>query len=250
MLLSFLAGQAAMSQTAPGGSAPPAGRLIDFNNNLWLSYSGDHVVSGRWGLHFDGHWRRAELGTTWQQFLFRPGVNFALSRSVSLSGGYAYIKTYPYGDYRARTTVEEHRTHQQVVFRHAGQSASVQHRVRLEQRFVRYPDPQPRRWTYQNRVRYLIRADLPLAKAAGGRTSWYVPISNEVFIGIAPNYGARPFDQNRLTISIGRALAAARVEVGYMKHFVGQRNGRIFEFNNTFLITVSSNVSLGRVFGN
>lgn len=239
--LALAAAQFAAAQTAP--------RIIDFNQHLWLSYNGDHKVKGNWGLHFDGHWRRADLGPRWQQLLLRPAVNYALSPTVQASAGYAFIKTYPYGDFPNRTSISEHRLHQQISLTRPVGSIRVQHRARIEQRFTKYVDPQPRRYTYQNRFRYMIRAEAPLATDPSGRVSWYLPAFNEIFIGIAPNYGARPFDQNRTFIGVGKALAHARVEAGYMNQFIGQRNGRIFEFNNTVVVTVSSNVPLSALWG-
>jgi hypothetical protein len=227
---------AAFSQTVP--------RLIDFNQHFWSTYSGDHRVSGPWGIHLEGQWRRADFGTEWQQLLLRPGLNFAVTPSIQITLGYAYIKTIPYGDFPARIGFPEHRIYQQGQVTRRWRSLRLQHRVRFEQRFLQYPDPQPRSWTYQNRFRYLIKLEIPLVTDASGEVEWYVPAFNEVLIGIPPNYGARPFDQNRLFLGLGRALPGARVEVGYMKQFLGQRNGRIFEFNNTLLLQVTSNVAL------
>jgi hypothetical protein len=219
-------------------------RSLDFNQHAWYTYSGDHAISGRWGIHLEGQWRRADLGTEWQQYLLRPGVNFALSRSLQLTAGYALVRTYPYGDFPLRKSVPEHRIYQQALFTHAWRSLRVQHRPRLEQRFIRYPDPEPRSWTYQNRFRYMLRVEIPLVTESNGRPVWYLPAFNEVLIGISPNYGARPFDQNRLFVGVGRALPGAKVEVGYMNQFIGQRNGRIFEFNNTLFVAITSNVPL------
>lgn len=215
-------------------------RVIDFNTHLWTVYSGDHPVSERWGLHFDGQWRRAEFGGKWQQLLLRPGVNFALTRRVQLTAGYAYIRTYPYGEFPARAAFPEHRLYQQVQVTHGWGMMRVQHRSRLEQRFVGTAGPQPRTWTYQNRFRQQVRVEAPL------RDSWYLPVFNEIFIGLPPNYGARVFDQNRLFAGVGRAAGRVKVEAGYLNHFVGQRNGRVFEFNNTLLVTVSSSAALRR----
>jgi len=216
-----------------------------------MSYSGDHRVAGRWGVHFDGQWRRADLGTRWQQYQLRPGLNFALSKSVLLTAGYAFTRTYPYGEFPLRTSVPEHRIYQQALVTHFWRSLRVQHRTRMEQRFIRYPDPQPRRNTYQNRFRYLLRVEIPLVTRAGDLPAvWYLPVFNEVLIGIAPNYGARPWDQNRFFLGIGRALPQARVEVGYMNQFIGQRNGRIFESNNTVVVAVTSSFSFASLFGN
>ncbi len=222
-------------------------RFVDFNHHMWYSYSGDHPFSsGPWGLHFDTQWRRSDLGIDWQQYQFRPGLNYAVSPSVLLTVGYAFTKSYPYGDYPSRDSIPEHRIYQQGLIKQKWGRVPLQHRIRLEQRFVQYADPQPRTWTYQNRFRYQLKADIPLSKNEIGNAVWYVPVYNEILIGIPPNYGARPFDQNRLFAGIGRAFGAAKVEAGYMNQFISQRNGRIFELNNTLFVTITSDVSIPR----
>lgn len=234
---------------SPFAFGQTAGRTVDFNHHAWYSYSGDHPISGPWGIHFDGQWRRADLGTEWQQLQLRPGINYSLSDKVLATVGYAFTKAYPYGDYPVRDSIPEHRIYQQALITHPLQSLRIQHRIRMEQRFLRYPDPEPRKWTYQNRFRYLLRGEMPLVRDENSRVAWYIPAFNEILIGIPPNYGARPFDQNRLFVGIGRAYPKFKVEAGYMNQFIGQRNGRIFEFNNTLFVTVTSSVPLGTLWG-
>src|SRR5215204_4752029 len=60
-------------------------------HSMWLVYSGDHPVSGRFGLVFDSHMRLTADGDQQRQLLVRPGVSFALSDRVKLSAGYALM---------------------------------------------------------------------------------------------------------------------------------------------------------------
>lgn len=88
----------------------------------------------------------------------------------------------------------------------------------------------------------MFRTDIPLNK------DWYVPLWDEVLLGIPPNYGARSFDQNRMFVGVGRSLGkAGNVEFGYMNQFLGQRNGQIFEGNNTIFVTFTSNFDLSEL---
>ena len=232
--------------SAFGQSSP---KILDFNKHGWFSYSGDHNVAGRWGLHFDSQWRRSNVVTRWQQCQLRPGLNFQYSPWLLLTLGYAFTRSYPYGDFPGRAAVPEHRIYQQALIRTSTRLAVIQQRIRMEQRFIRYADPQPRSWTYQNRFRYLLKADVPITRKADTSARWYVAVFDEVLIGIPPNYGARPFDQNRLFAGIGYSRARANIEAGYMNQFIGQRKGRIFEFNNTLFVTVTSRAPLAKLFG-
>jgi hypothetical protein len=89
----------------------------------------------------------------------------------------------------------------------------------------------------------MLRVEVPV------KNGWYLPMFDEIFLGFPPNYGARPFDQNRLFFGVGKSLGGVNVEAGYMNQLIGQRNGRIYEFNNTLWMGISSNVPLARLIG-
>ena len=216
--------------------------ILDFNHHAWVSYSGEHAVKGKWGLHFDAQWRRSDLGTEWQQYQIRPGLNYEWNKNVLLTLGYVYTRSYPYGDYPLRKAFPEHRVYQQARIQHKASGLQLQHRIRLEQRLIQYPNSDPAPWTYQNRFRYLLKADIPI------KGNWYLPVYDEILFGIPPNIGARTFDQNRIFAGVGYRMPKANVEVGYLNQFLGQRNGRIFEANNTLFVTVTSNFSFADYF--
>jgi len=226
-------------------TSQPIPKVTDFNNNGWFSYSGDHRVSGRWGVHFDAQWRRFNVVTRWQQYQARPGVNFALTPNVLLTAGYVFTRAYPYGDYPVPAAFPEHRTYQQALIRHPREGVRFSQRFRIEQRFIKYPNTPDQSWTYQNRFRYMLRADIPLTKTTEGRADWYLPVWDEIFLAIPPNQGARAFDHNRIFVGIGKSLGApGNLELGYMNQFLGQRNGRIFESNSTLFVTFTSTFDL------
>jgi hypothetical protein len=239
---------ALLSSFAAAQDSSPGTKLLDFNPHGWFSYSGDHPVSGPWGLHFDAQWRRSDFGTEWQQYQLRPGLNYQWSENLLLTLGYVYTRSYPYGEFPARAAFPEHRMYQQALVRHSAGAVRMQHRIRMEQRWIEYPN-QPSEWTYQNRFRYLLKADFPLSKREDGSIKWYLPVYDEIVIGIPPNYGARPFDQNRIFAGVGYSTGPVNFELGYLKQFLGQRNGRVFEFNSTLFFTATSNVPLAKLFG-
>ena len=49
----------------------------------------------------------------------------------------------------------------------------------------------------------------------------------------------------RVFLGVGRTLGPdANLEAGYLNQFLGQRNGRVFEFNSTFLVSFTNRFSL------
>jgi hypothetical protein len=230
-------------------TAAQSPKILDFNPHGWVSYSGDHDVRDKWGIHFDAQWRRSDLFTEWQQYQLRPGLNYRRNRNQLFTVGYVFTKAYPYGDFPVTDAFPEHRTYQQALLRQDRGAVIFQHRIRLEQRWIRYPTTPDKSYTYQNRLRYLLKADFPITRTQNGAAKWYVPVYNEFLIGIPPNYGARPWDQNRIFAGVGYSTGrAGNVEVGYLNQIIGQRNGRIFEFNNTVFMTFTSNYSLANLF--
>jgi hypothetical protein len=231
-------------------AAAQSPKIIDFNPHGWVSYSGDHDIKGKWGIHFDAQWRRSDFFTEWQQYQLRPGLNYRRNRNQLFTLGYVFTKAYPYGDFPVIQAFPEHRTYQQALLRQDRGAVILQHRIRLEQRWIQYPTNPGKSYTYQNRFRYLLKADFPITRTRSGSAKWYLPVYNEFLIGFAPNYGARPWDQNRLFGGIGYNTGpAGNVEIGFLNQFLGQRNGRIFEFNNTLFVTFTSNYSLAHLFG-
>ncbi len=188
------------------------------------------------GVHFDGQWRRSKIMTRWQQYQLRPGLNLQASKSILLTLGYAYTRTYPYGEFPVTDAIPEHRIYEQALVRHRRDRVTLLQRIRMEQRFVRYPSTHDRSWTYQNRFRYMLKAEFPLRVRRDRTLAWYLPVYDEILLGIPPNFGARSFDQNRLFAGIGYSGARGNVEVGRLIQFLGQRNGRVFEFNNTLCL--------------
>ncbi|MCW5983474.1 MAG: DUF2490 domain-containing protein [Bryobacteraceae bacterium] len=236
---------------SPAAAQTPAGRLHDHNFNAWLAYIGDHPVSGRWGVHLEGQFRRHDAFLRPQQLLLRPAVNYRLTTSLAASAGYAYVDTARYGEYPAQTPSTEHRSYQQISLHHKAAGMEFVHRGRNEQRWLSRNavstagDVQRLGWRYQNRVRYMIRATAPL-QADG----WYLAFVNELFLNYAPLHGARVFDQTRPFVGVGRRIARdTRFEVGYQAQTVLQRNASVLEINHTLQIGITSRVPFRREAG-
>jgi len=222
-------------------------RIVTDNEHAWFSYFGDHPISKRWELHLEGQWRRHDVGLKWQQLLIRPGVNFALNQNVILTTGYGFVDTFEYGDYPVPYRFPEHRLFEQLLLKQNLGKLDIQHRYRLEQRFLGVrSDPavdQIDSSRYENRFRYMMRFNIPLT----ADKKFYIGTFDEFFINFGRNVAANIFDQNRAYIALGFPIAqGTRVEVGYLFQILQQRNGRIFEFNHTFQVNLFSNVPFFR----
>lgn len=203
-------------------------------------YFGDHPVKGRWELHLEEQWRRHDGIFRWQQNLFRPGVNYQVTERVSLTAGYAHIRTYPYGDYPVPNAFNEHRPWQQMIVTQRFGRIRWQHRFRQEQRWIQSAAT-PDVWRYSNRFRYFGKGVVPMK----GR--WFGAFYDEVFINLPPNLNVRKADQNRAYAAIGRRVGRHNsFELGYLYQVIAQGNGRVFEHNHTLQLGFFSRAPFGR----
>ncbi|MBC7925616.1 MAG: DUF2490 domain-containing protein, partial [Bryobacteraceae bacterium] len=119
-------------------AAPASAQVVDHNWNGWGMYFGDHPIGkSRWGVHLEGQWRRSDGFNRWQQLLLRPGVNFEVNKFLLLTGGYAFINSYPYGEFPAvAKATPEHRIWEQAALRYKTGKVSWSTRFRFENRFL------------------------------------------------------------------------------------------------------------------
>ena len=143
--------------------------------------------------------------------------------------GYGYIITFPYGDFPAGPhRVPEHRIFEQILWTESIGRVSINHRLRLEQRMLakvdqKIDDYAVKDWTYLNRVRYQLRATVPLNHAKMQDKTWYITAFDELFIGFGSNVNQNIFDQNRIGLLGGYQFSKTfRIEGGIFNQTVQQ----------------------------
>lgn len=230
-------------------------RLSDKNTIGWFVYTGVFKIKPKISVHTEYQWRRADGVKNWQQSLLRTSINYAIRKDVSLNVGYAFVETFPYGDYTPSNTFPEHRIFEQAVINNPLGRLSLSHRFTLEQRFVGSISVQNGKkntdWNYLNRIRYRIRAELPLTKnIQSGKNIWSIAFMDELFIGWGNNIGVNIFDQNRVAMLLNYQLnKKIKLEAGYLNQIVQQgkriNDKTVFQNNNGFIL--ASHLSLSFV---
>ncbi len=220
-------------------------RVRDHNTNTWVMYFSDARLSDHWSIHTEAQWRRARVLRDPLQNLFRVGGNYHLNDQVMLTAGYALVLSSPYGDFPAAGRTTEHRIYQQILLRSAYGPLGVQHRYRLEQRWLGAVEGSD--YTYVNRTRYQLRMALPLLGGKIEAGTPYAVVSDELFVNFGRSVQNNFFDQNRAYAALGYQFTKAlAMELGYLHHLVQQRSGRVFEYNNTLQINLTFNPDLRR----
>lgn len=230
---------------------------LNTNNTIgWFNYFGTFKVSEKFSIHTEYQWRRTKTITDWQQSLLRVGVNYNLNPRVLFRVGYAWIETFPYGEYPINglgRDFTEHRIFEMVQLSHKEGIVDFSHRFMLEQRFVgRYSSANETtedEFPLLNRMRYMLRLNIPLKGKEIKDKTPYVSIYDEIFIGFGENVNANVFDQNRIGALLGyRFNKNVRIEGGYLNQilqFGRQINGQnVFQNNNGFIVNANFNFDL------
>lgn len=219
------------------------------NSNGWYMYFGDHKFSSKWGVHLEAQFRRHDVITSGQQLLLRTGINYHLTDQTFLTAGYAFIQTYPYGEFPVAAAFPEHRLWQQAQIKSQLRKWEMISRFRLEQRWQYLPVEQtdgsfaPGEAVYQNRFRIFTRFSIPFAGETIEEKSWYVTFYDEVFISFGENVKMNVFDQNRAYVALGyRIPKVGRLEFGYLNQLVLKSNGTQVESNHTLQLGLISNI--------
>jgi len=216
------------------------------NTNAWLMYFGNHKFSGQLGLHAEIQWRRSDVFSENQQLLLRTGLDFYAKPDLRFTIGYAFIETYPYGEFAVPRAFPEHRIWQQLLLQQDLGKVKLSHRYRLEQRMIGNASTGKfENGRYENRMRYMAKATINITK---GTHPIFAALYDEVFINFGKDVGYNIFDQNRLYGAVGFSISPAfKMELGYLYQIVQLRNlegaslkNRI-ENNHTLQIALFSN---------
>lgn len=231
-------------------------RVSTANSFLWLTTNNTVKLNNRVSTWVEYQWRRTDMGENWQQSLLRVGSLYKFNDRVSAGIGYAWVESFPYGEYPARINkpYPEHRIFQQVNVADKIGRVQLQHRGRLEQRMLgilaatsgkeqRALD----RWNYLNRIRYQLSLVVPINNALLENNTLYATAYDELFLGFGKNVQQNVFDQNRTGFTLGYKLNNNfRIEGGYF-HLVLQQSGttpkgeQIFQYNNGAIVNFITN---------
>jgi hypothetical protein len=173
----------------------------------WLVYFGNQKIDNKWNIQSDFQYRNHQVLSQRNQYLLRAGVGYNLKeQNHNLLLGFAYIATDSYDEVNTfKATRFESRIYQQYLYKHRFGKTYVNHRVRLEERFLANE--------FGLRGRYFISMQKPFKGKDITKHSSYFSTYNELFIDIKN----AQFDRNRLYVGLGYGITEhIRIETGYM----------------------------------
>lgn len=192
----------------------------------WFIYLGNQKVNKNWNFHSEIQYRNYNFIGDTNQLLLRTGIGYNLTENNNnVLMGYGFINTHNYvfnSDEKIETN--EHRIFQQFITRQNFGILFLQHRYRIEERFL--PDD------FQMRFRYFLAINVPINKKTMDKNTLYFSGYNELFIR-----AEKPtFDRNRLYGALGYVINKnIKIEAGLMAQTLENSNRNQFQivlFNN------------------
>jgi len=193
----------------------------------WMMYFGNQKLSDRWNWHNEIQYRNYNFAGDLEQLLLRTGIGYNLSaNNNNLLLGYAYIHGEPYiAGTDEKTNVNEHRIFQQFISRQQFGRFYLQHRYRIEERFIEED--------FKMRFRYFLGLNVPITKKEMVSHAIYLSLYNEIFI--QPK--SPVFDRDRVYGAIGYVFSSnLKVEAGMMAQLLESSDRAQFQIAvfNTF----------------
>ncbi len=218
--------------------AKPA-KKVNSSVQVWTAFYHQSRLSTKWGIWFDGQFRRTDFLNRWATIILRPGVVYHLSDDARLVGGYAYARFYP-GE-SGGDVQPEHRFWQQINWEGKLGKVATNQWVRVEERFRRklVQNELTDGYMYNWRFRCMVSGQIPLK---GDKVKPGAPgllLQDEIWLNAGRQITYNYFDQNRLFLGLVVPFSEQlRMQIGYQHVFQQQASGYEFEDKHTLRLFV------------
>ncbi len=206
----------------------------------WLIHFGDNPLNDKIGLHTEVQMRNQWVDQSLATSLMRIGLNYYTSSSTIATVGYGYFYNEPSEPELFVPLSREHRIWQQFLTRHKTTRIFMEHRYRLEQRFVSFADDRPD--LIDHRLRYRFQVLVPFYTFSPYLRHYFFASYNELMLNFRRET-AEIFDRNRLYVALGYQVSPKlNFQMGYLNQFAQQALFSNAEINHLFQFTVSYNM--------
>lgn len=186
----------------------------------WFMYFGNQKISKNWSWHNEVQYRNYNFIGDLNQLILRTGIGYNLTENNNnILLGYGFIQTQKYiSNSDEKVGTNEHRVFQQFITRQNFGRIFMQHRYRIEERFL--PND------FQLRFRYFLSTNVPINKKMMTKNAIYLSAYNEFFLNVQNTV----FDRNRLYGALGLVINKNfKVEVGFLSQTLENSNRNQFQ---------------------
>jgi len=179
----------------------------------WYTYVGNNKISKKLNWHNEIQYRNFDAAGDLEQLLIRTGIGYDLTENNNnVLLGYGFILSQPYVNGEKKENIE-HRIFQQFITKQKFGRFNLQHRYRLEERFLQDD--------FRMRFRYMIGLNIPITQKEMLPKSLYASVYNEIFL----HFDSPVFDRNRVYGALGYVINKnMRIEAGYMNQIQENKN--------------------------
>jgi hypothetical protein len=175
-------------------------RQVLHSRQEWLQLNLLFGREDRTGFRFDASTRHVQDHPGLSQYLLRGGVTYQLPLGLAAVSGLAAIRNYDDGS----ASRFEWRPYQDLSRTFGGGRTQLQHRLRLEPRFLReLPGGPTGNWAFQFRIRYRLQAQWTLADISHGQAgrALLLTVGDEIMVNPVHGRSASFFGTNRMLVS-------------------------------------------------
>lgn len=179
----------------------------------WYMYFGNNKISKKLNWHNEIQYRNFDAVGDLEQLLIRTGIGYDLTENNNnVLLGYGFILSQPYVNGDKKENIE-HRIFQQYITKQKFGRFNLQHRYRLEERFLEDD--------FRMRFRYMLGLNIPITQKEMLPKTLYASVYNEIFL----HFNSPVFDRNRVYGALGYVINKnMRIEAGYMNQIQENRN--------------------------
>lgn len=179
----------------------------------WYMYFGNNKISEKFNFHNEIQYRNFDGIGDLEQLLIRTGIGYDLTENNNnVLLGYGFILSQPYVNGEKKENIE-HRIFQQYITKQKFGRFYLQHRYRLEERFLQDD--------FRMRFRYMLGLNIPINNKEMLPKTFYASAYNEIFL----NLNSPTFDRNRVYGALGYVINKnLRIEAGYMNQIQENKN--------------------------
>jgi len=212
-------------------------REVTTQHQVWTQYFYNVRMKDKWLWNGDVLYRWKDLNGQALQAGIRNGLTYHFKQPITVTLGYVYFLHFPsdknknaFLDY----TRQEHRPWQQVMTNSKWGRLMIQHRYRLEQRFMENV-PFGRHtgdFRFNFRMRYQLSLQYPLNKKEVSKGTLSVITYSELMVNFGKNIVYDYFDQDRSLIGFSYNITKSFVTtLGYQ--YIWQQRQTPGRFNST-----------------
>ena len=158
----------------------------------WFIWNGTVRYSPKWSVFTEAQVRLWETASNVNEVFARVAGHYNFTPDYMVGLGYMHTGVWSYEvENDEGPTTRENRIYEQLGFTQDWSRTTIEHRYRLEQRWIQESGDT----RYASRFRYRLQVTTPINKPALEAGAWFTNFYNEFFIALG---GEPAFDQNRL----------------------------------------------------